>query len=84
MTVPYYANENGTPTAIQVEAGSVTDVVGLIEGALFTHLQTIETFLAANPNGAILTAAQVAVLARMLAGIARILLQLTSTQGQAT
>jgi len=47
-------------------------------------MATIEAFLAANPNGAILTAPQVAVLARLLVGICRLQLELTQTIGQAT
>lgn len=56
----------------------------IIAANLATHLTQIETWLAANPNGAILTAAQTAYLARSIVGLARITLGLVSTVGQAT
>lgn len=45
------------------------------------NLATIESFIAANPGGAVLTAAQTLVLARMLAGLCRILLGEFNTVG---
>lgn len=42
-----------------------------IEQNLEAQLKTIETWITNNPNGAILTAAQTLVLARMIAGLTR-------------
>jgi hypothetical protein len=39
------------------------------------NLATLQTWIAANPNGAVLTAAQTKVLARMLVGIYKLLAQ---------
>lgn len=49
-----------------------------------THLNQIETWIAANPAGAVLTAAQTLWVAQTLAGLCRLLLGLTGTIGGAT
>lgn len=54
-----------------------------IQANIQTHLGQLETWLQANPNGAVLTAAQTKFLAQMLVGVGRIMLGLTSTVGQA-
>ncbi len=53
----------------------------ILQTNLNTRLATIEAWIAANPSGAVLTAAQTLILARMMAGLTRIALQLTSTTG---
>jgi hypothetical protein len=52
-----------------------------IEQNLETQLATIETWIANNPTGAIRTAAQTLVLARMLAGLTRAALGLYDSTG---
>lgn len=54
-----------------------------IQAHLAADLVTIEAWLSANPNGAVLTAAQTKVLARMLAGLTRIIAANTASIGQA-
>jgi hypothetical protein len=45
------------------------------------NLATIETFISNNPSGAILTAGQTLTVAKMLAGMCRLLLNQTTTLG---
>ena len=52
-----------------------------IESNILAQIAQIETWIANNPSGAVLTAGQTLILAQMLAGIGRILLGLTSTVG---
>lgn len=52
-----------------------------IQTRLTANLALLETFITNNPNGAVLTAAQTNVLARMLASTTRILLGLTANLG---
>jgi hypothetical protein len=52
-----------------------------IQQRVAANLTTLETFISNNPAGAVLTAAQVNVVARMLAGLCRLLLQQTGTVG---
>lgn len=69
-----------TPLAIDPNQANEAVIATAIEN----HLLQLETWLAANPNGATLTAAQNAIVARMLVGIGRLLLGLTQTVGQGT
>lgn len=55
-----------------------------IQGNIQTHIGQLETWLTANPNGAVLTAAQTKFVAQTLIGVGRLLLGLTSTVGGAT
>lgn len=55
-----------------------------IQANIQTHIGQLETWLAANPNGAVLTAAQTKFVAQTLIGTGRLLLGLTSTVGGAT
>lgn len=64
--------------AYQVAANQVT-----IQGNLATHLAQVEGWVAANPAGAVLTAGQTLWLAQSLAGLIRLLLNMTATTGQA-
>jgi hypothetical protein len=57
--------------------------VATIEANIRTHLGQIETWLVANPNGAVLNAQQTAFLARMIVGLGRVVLGLVTTVGQA-
>jgi hypothetical protein len=52
-----------------------------LQNNLNSRLATIEAWIAANPSGAILTAAQTLILARMMAGLTRVALAETSTLG---
>lgn len=65
----YAAAQTATPGG-QVVANEAT-----ITANVQANMAIISTWLAANPNGAILTAAQTRVLAKMLYGIGLILLQ---------
>jgi hypothetical protein len=53
----------------------------ILQTNLNSRLATIEAWIAANPSGAILTAAQTLILARMMAGLTRVALAETSTLG---
>jgi hypothetical protein len=55
-----------------------------IQGNIQTHIGQLEAWLTANPNGAVLTAAQTKFVAQTLIGVGRLLLGLTSTVGGAT
>lgn len=52
-----------------------------IEANLLAQLAQIETWITGNPAGAVLTAGQTLILAQMMAGITRTLLNLTQTVG---
>lgn len=52
-----------------------------IQSRVQTNLGLLETWVTNNPNGAILTAAQTKVLAQMLIGLCRLLLQEFNTVG---
>ena len=54
-----------------------------IETNLLTDLAVLETWLANNPNGAVLTAGQTKVLAKALVGLVRVVLQDTAIIGGA-
>lgn len=64
-------NGAGTPAANQT---TITNKVN-------ANLALLETFIGNNPNGAVLTAAQTNVLARMLVGLARFVLAEYTTPG---
>ena len=88
-TVPFTADEITAASAAAAQASAAQQAqaqlaanASTIQANIHTHLAQIETWLAANPNGAVLTAAQTAALARMLVGVGRILLQLVDTVGQ--
>jgi hypothetical protein len=55
-----------------------------IQANIQTHIGQLEAWLTANPNGAVLTAAQTKFVAQTLIGVGRLLLGLTSTVGGAT
>ncbi len=61
----------GTPAANQTT----------INQNVIANLATLETWIANNPNGAVLTAAQTKVLAKMLVGVGRILLNKVDSVG---
>lgn len=67
MTVP----GAGTPAANQTT----------IQQRVQANLTILETWITNNPTGAVLTAAQTKVLAQMLVGLCRLLLQENSTVG---
>lgn len=82
----YGATDTQLTQAVTTASGQYADYTGntaAIQTAISTHLNQIEGWLAANPNGAILTAQQTAFLARMLVGLGRIVLNQVSTIGQA-
>ena len=54
-----------------------------IETNLLTNLAVLETWIANNPNGAVLTAGQTKVLAKALVGLVRVVLQDTAIIGGA-
>lgn len=67
------------------DAAIVSDTnQGALQSAVQARLAQIETFIANNPNGAVLTATQTNTLARMVVALARLTLKLTTTVGQGT
>lgn len=54
----------------------------LIAQSVAANLASIEAWITANPSGAVLTAAQTLFVAKMLAGLARLTLDLVGTVGQ--
>jgi len=68
----------GGPTDLrnQVAANATT-----IQAKVLADLTTIEAWITANPTGAVLTGPQTLVLAKMLAGLCRLVLNDTSTTG---
>lgn len=60
------------------------DYAGAIKTALTTYISEIETWISNNPNGATLTASQTLLVARMLDGVCRLLLNMTQSIGQVT
>ena len=52
-----------------------------IQSRIQANLATIESWISANPSGAVLTGPQTLVLAKMLAGLCRLLLNETNTTG---
>lgn len=68
----------------QYAAGTPQANATVIRTSVENYLRQIETWLAANPNGAILTAQQTADLARMLVGLGRLMLGLLDSVGEAT
>lgn len=70
------AEQAATPQGV-LQANGAT-----IQANVQAHMATISAWIAANPNGAVLTAAQTLVLAKMLYGIGLILNQeFSSTTG---
>jgi hypothetical protein len=55
-----------------------------IQANIATHIGQLETWLTANPNGAVLTAGQTKFVAQTLIGVGRLLLGMTSSVGGAT
>lgn len=77
-------SRNALPVEIALYNGSIsTQNTQTVTGNLTNHLNQIETWIAANPSGAILTAAQTLWVAQTLAGLIRLLLNELSTIGQA-
>jgi len=62
-------------------AATVATNTGTIQNRLNTNLTTLENWITANPSGAVLTAGQTLVLAKMLVGLTRVLLQEATTTG---
>ena len=93
LGIAAFVHDDGTKTSSDVAAleapltaRETADVTAAANGQtiqqrLTTNLGLLETFITNNPNGAVLTAAQTNVLARMLASTTRILLGLTTTVG---
>lgn len=69
----------GGPTDLANQAAAN---LATVQSRLVTGIATIETFILNNPSGAVLTAGQTLAVAKMLAGLGRIVLGLTSTVGQ--
>jgi hypothetical protein len=68
--------------ASAVASGQAATNQTTIQANCAGHLATLQAWLAANPNGAVLTAAQAKVLANMLVGIYKLLQQdFASTTG---
>lgn len=64
-----------TPNPLQVNQSTIISAVA-------SHLTQVEAWIAANPSGAVLTAAQTLFLAKMLDGLGLLILGLLSTVGQ--
>jgi hypothetical protein len=81
------ASASAAVTAISavllLQASDAPDVTNLatILTNLTNQLNTIETWITNNPSGAVLTAAQTLVVARMLAGLTRVAIAALSTVG---
>lgn len=71
------ANVAAGAAAVTAQANTTT-----LQTQLALRLGQLETFIAANPNGAVLNAAQSLVLAKMLVQLARLLSGNVSTIGQ--
>lgn len=68
---------NTQQTADQTAAANIATITTRVQA----NLNTLETFIANNPTGAVLTAAQTNVLARVLAGLCRLLLNEANALG---
>src|ERR1035437_7401475 len=66
-----------------IHVDTSTQNLATIETNLLTNLAVLETWIANNPNGAVLTAGQTKVLAKALVGLVRVVLQDTATIGGA-
>jgi len=65
----------------QAAAAAAIGNVSTIQARALADLTTIEAWVNANPSGATLTGPQTLVLAKMLTGLCRLVLGMTSTQG---
>lgn len=77
---PMQAAESAAATTAATQATNQATIQANIQ----THIAQLETWMTANPNGAVLTAAQTKFVAQTLIGVGRLLLGLTSTVGGAT
>lgn len=74
QTRPYTTAEAATLQAQQLKASLVVNQT-TIQANVTAHMATISAWIAANPSGAVLTAAQTLVLAKLMYGIGLIINQ---------